>query len=256
MRILNLPRSFDTILDSGIKTLVVSGCSFTYNYKDDRKTSWPYVLADRLNIPTVMDCSLGAAGNYHISRSAQWCLETQRPDPNTTLVVIMWSGHGREDAIISARYLDDKYRFKFMFSPKVGTGLLSHITITNIKNEFAEKRRSLKDNFSFAIESYLNINSLYNYLGANGYKFLFLDFMDRRLTNRSNDFVLENYLPVELHPRINEMIPTDIENFYRWSLKRLLLEDDDFHPNAEAHEKWCSEVLTPYIINKFNLKHT
>ena len=77
---------------------------------------------------------------------------------------------------------------------------------------------------------------------------MFLDFMDRTLPNRSNDITITDYLPEILHNKLEQMIPTDIENFYRWSLQRLLLCDDDFHPNAKAHQSWCDQVLVPYLI--------
>lgn len=234
-----LPKSFDTVVDSGFTTLVAGGCSFTANYSDTHRVAWPYVLADKLNIPTVLNCALGGAGNRHISHSVQWCLETQQPDPATTLVICMWSGHRREDAIVEAKHIPTD-RPTFYYTPGVATAVLSG-------------QRSLMGRQSSAVESFLSINALYNYLQAQKYRFLFLDFMDRSLPNRSNDFELVESLPPELHQRVREMIPGDIENFYRWSLQRMLLTNDDFHPGPQAHEGWCNDVLMPYVINKFDL---
>lgn len=236
-----LPRSFDTVVDSGFKTLVAGGCSFTANYSDCHRVSWPYILADKLNISTVLNCALGGAGNRHISHSVQWCLETQQPDPATTLVICMWSGHGREDAIVEAKHVSNAPTF--YYTPGVATAVLSG-------------RRSMMGLQSSAVESFLSINALYNYLQAQQYPFLFLDFVDRSLPNRANDFELAEHLPPELSARVREMIPTDIENFYRWSLERLMLCEDDFHPNADAHLGWCNDVLMPYVIRKFNLPLT
>lgn len=246
MRQLNLPKSFDTVIDSGIKTLVVSGCSFTYNHSEEHRVSWPYILADRLNIPVVLDSSLAGIGNNHISKSIQWCLETQELDPATTCVAVMWSGHGREDHIIESKFIKPGQP-TYNYIPGASTGSLNvtgNTGITNVTTLYT----SLRGHASSAVESYTNISSLYNYLKANNYKFLFLDFMDRNLPNRSNDIIITDYLPDVLKNKINQMVPTDIENFYRWSLQRLLLCDDDFHPNVEAHQLWCDQVLVPYFI--------
>lgn len=233
-----IPRSFETVVDSGFTTLVAGGCSFTANYSSSHNVSWPHILANKLNIPTVLNCALGGAGNRHISHSVQWCLETQQLDPATTLVICMWSGHGREDAIVEAKHASNGPTF--YYTPGVATALLSG-------------QRSMMGLQSSAVESFLSINALYNYLRAQQYPFLFLDFMDRSLPNRANDFELADHLPPELSARVQEMIPRDIENFYRWSLQRMLLGDDDFHPNNDAHLGWCNDVLVPYIVQKFNL---
>lgn len=251
MRVLKLPKTFDTVCDSGFTHLVVSGCSFTYNYSDEYKISWPYVLSDKLNIPTVLDCSMSAVGNLHISRSTQWCLETSNLDPNKTLVVVMWSGNGREECITDTKFTSSDPT-DFYFTGNVVTGRLTQDgSLSNVKNYISENFKSIRTYESAAVESYLNINSLFNYLNNNKYNFVFLDFMDRSLPNRSNDFILKDYLPKILHENVDSMFP-DIENFYRYSLKTLLLNDDDFHPSPQAHEQWCDKFLVPYIIKKFD----
>ena len=108
-----IKKQFDTVHDFGIKNLIVSGCSFTYNNHETSASTWPYYLKDLGGFDQVLDCSMPGAGNYHIASSLQWAIEMQNPDPTNSLVIVMWSGNDRDDYICPQSIITD-YPFKFM----------------------------------------------------------------------------------------------------------------------------------------------
>jgi len=98
-----IPKQFNTEIDLGYKNLIVSGCSFTRNFRNMVTTSWPHYLRDLGGFSYVTDLALSGAGNYHIATSMQWYLENNTVDINDTLIIVMWSGNDRDDEIVSQR---------------------------------------------------------------------------------------------------------------------------------------------------------
>ena len=104
---------------------------------------------------------------------------------------------------------------------------------------------------SRAIENYIHIVGLYHYLLDKGFKFLFLEYRDFDLPAVDHNFNIRNFLPLALKENVNQMItPTD-ENFYRYCLRRNLLEDDDFHPTPTGHLEWTKDVLFPMLSKNY-----
>ena len=114
----DIKKQFNTVHDFGIKNLIVSGCSFTYNSLDTTSLTWPYFLRDLGGFDQVLDTSLPGAGNSHISNSLIWALEMDQPDPATSLVIVMWSGHDRDDYIFPKENVNN-YSTPFYYSKKV-----------------------------------------------------------------------------------------------------------------------------------------
>lgn len=248
MRVKQIAQGIPALRCSGIQNLIVSGCSFTQNISQQYSIAWPEYLAQRYSIPNLVNCAVGGAGNSHINSTTQWALEYTLYDPKQSLVVVMWSGNDRDDLIIDSSYLDPTYLFRFDYADGVSaavTGGSSDRCRTNAQQSFRVVA-DLKSPASRAVENYLYVNSLYNYLQNHGYRFVFLDYLDRSLPSRTVDFDITLYLPEELAQRYRSRF-APVENIYAWCLRRDLLTDDDFHPSPDGHLAWTDRVLIPYL---------
>jgi hypothetical protein len=255
MKTRSISKQFATETDLAYKNLVVSGCSFTYNNSETSAVTWPYYLRDLAGIDQVYDCSLPGAGNYHICYSTIWSLETTNFNPTDTLVIVMWSGHNRDDAIISADSLN-KLPMSFNYTNSVVTGISggNHPeSKNNAENRPIKDLDQIKSIKSRTIENYLYVATLYHYLLQKQYKFLFLDYLDRSILNRGYDFEIRDYLNDNLKSKYNVMIEYGIENLYRFAIKNDLLHTDDFHPSPDGHLKWTREHLLPFLKSNYKL---
>ena len=249
---LYIKKQFDTVHDFGIKNLIVSVCSFTYNNHETAAVTWPYYLKDIGGFDQVLDCSLPGAGNYHIANSLQWAIEMDKPDPNDSLVIVMWSGNDRDDYICPKSIIND-YPFKFNYSDNVMSGITggSHAGAGGNTAKGLKELAQTKTLESRAIENYLIISSLYNFLQNKGYKFIFLDYLDRSLPSRTSDFNTKKYLPSELNDNLEKII-THITDLYTWGLGRNYLLSDLLHPTIDGHLTWSKEILLPTIKSLLN----
>lgn len=245
-----IPKSFDTIENLGYKNLVVSGCSFTYNFSNTCAISWPYYIRDLLGFDQVYDSSLPGGGNYHIAQSTKWVIETQNLDPKTTFVVVMWSGADRDDIIANSDFVKKDFftNAEYKYNPSVSSGVTGGTNSqSNVKLNFFKDLNFIKTQDSRAIENYLLITGLWHYLKSTKFKFAFLEFVNPKLPNRSEHFDIAAHLPVHLQKKYKSMF-ADIPTIYEWSVRYNLLANDEFHPNPDGHLKWCREVLAPYLI--------
>lgn len=236
----DIEKQFDTVHNFGMKNLIVSGCSFTYNNHETSATTWPYYLRDLGGFDQVLDCSLPGAGNHHIANSLQWALEVESPNPMDSLVVVMWSGCDRDDYICPEENIKP-YPFKFNYSKNI-VSAISGGSINDALSSLAQT----KNLDSRAIENYLYINGLWNYLKNLGYPFVFLNFLDGNLPSRTRHFDITKHLPTAIKNQYNSML-TKITDPYTWALKNNLLTDDDFHPSPDGHLDWTQKVLLPKL---------
>jgi len=248
----NIKKQFDIIHDFGIKNLIVSGCSFTYNNHNTSAVAWPYYFRDIGGFEQVLDTSMPGAGNQHIANSLQWAIEIDQPDPADSLVIVMWSGNDRDDYICPIENDNNNYPFTFNYSNKVVSGITGGLlgcgnTLKGLVD--LGKTKSLE---SRAIENYLIISSLYNFLQNKGYKFIFLDYLDRSLPSRTKDFEILPLLPSNLAKNLKNMLTPNTNDLYTWSLGRNYLSDDLIHPTPDGHLNWAKKILLP--ISKSYLK--
>ena len=244
----NIKKQFDTIHDFGIENLIVSGASFTYNTSEEHLCSWPYYLRDLGGFKQVLDCSMQGAGNHHISNSLQWAIEVDEPAPSNSLVIVMWSNNYMDDYICPGSIIND-YPFKFNYSNDVVTGITGGTHVTAQGNTNSKELASfgkIKTLESRAIENYLYINSLYNFLQNKGYKFLFLDYLNYSLPARLKDIDIKKYLPNITKNKLDKII-TKITPLYEHALKNDLLAEDDYHPSLDGHLDWTRKVLLPKL---------
>ena len=238
-----IKKQFDTVYNFGIKNLIVSGCSFTYNNHEYSPTTWPYYLRDIGGFEQVYDCSLPGSGNYHISNSLIWGLENDRPDPKQSLVIVMWSSHNRDDCICPVSQDSEPYAFQFNYSERIVSGIRgASSSTTNLFKEYNQ----IKTPESRAIENYLYISNTWHYLKSSGFKFLFLEFLNSDLPSRTSHFDIKKHLPFNISKKLHGMME-NITDPYTWALKNDLLLDDDFHPSPDGHLSWTKNVLCPHM---------
>jgi hypothetical protein len=247
----DIKKQFDTVYNFGLKNLIVSGCSFTYNNHATSATTWPYYLRDLGGFEQVLDCSLIGAGNHHISNSLLWALTNDRPDPKESLIVVMWSGCDRDDYICPVLPTTNQYPFKFNYSDVVCTELTGGFNNDNTiraqySNQALQNLAKTKTHESRAIENYLYIANTWHCLKNLGYKFIFLDFLDVNLPSRTRHFDIKKYLPDLINQNLDQMIES-VMDLHTYALKNDLLSEDDFHPTPNGHLGWTKQVLIPHL---------
>lgn len=247
----DIKKHYDTLFDFGVKNLIVSGCSFTYNNHDSVALSWPYYLRDLGGFDQVFDSSMSGGGNHHISNSLIWSLELSQLDPAQSLVIVMWSGCDRDDYICPQNNIND-YGCKFHYSKNVMSGITggsrSEATTNTIKSfkEFSQTK-TLE---SRAIENYLYFCNTWHYLSNQKYRFVFLQFLDANLPSRTRHFDIKPYLPETAQKQLSSMM-LDILDPYSYALKNDFLAQDDFHPSPKGQLNWTKQILIPKLQERF-----
>jgi hypothetical protein len=249
---LDIKKQFDTTHNFGIKNLIVSGCSFTFNNSLCTLVTWPYYLRDLGGFEKVYDTSLPGSGNYHIASSLQLALELDPLDPKESLVIVMWSGNDRDDYLCPESNNSGKYPYEFRYSKNVITGITggSDPESTGNTKQGLKKLANTKTPESRAYENYLSTIGLKNYLENNEYGYIFLDYIDRTLPSRTWDFSIESHLPKRLAEKYKNS-KTNIDSPYAYALKNNLLHKDDFHPSPDGHLAWTKQVLIPHLKTLF-----
>lgn len=242
-----ISKEFDTIFDFGIKNLVVSGCSFTYNNHDTAAVTWPYCLRDLGGFEQVFDTSMPGVGNYHIANSLIWSLELEPMDTRDSLVIVMWSGNDRDDYITPSSNINH-YPFEYRYTADVMSAMAGAANTRARGNTKRSAREffAVKTPESKAVENYLYIAQTWNYLQNQGYRTVFLNYLDPAIPSRTSHFDIRPYLPARLQKNLDHMM-SDIQDPYSFSIRRDLLWDDDLHPSPDGHLSWTREVLVPQL---------
>jgi hypothetical protein len=249
-RTLNIEKRLDVIYNFGIKNLIVSGCSFTFNNSLHSSVTWPYYLRDLGGFETVYDTSLPGAGNYHIAGSLQLALELDTFDPEESLVIVMWSGNDRDDYLCPDSNYNTEFPYpcEFRYSKNVITGITGGANPDSRGNTKQGLRElaNTKTPESRAYENYLLTVGLKNYLENNSYRYLFLDYIDRTLPSRTWDFPIEQHLPKQLAEKYKSS-KADIVSPNTFALKNNMCHLDDFHPSPNGHLEWTKQILIPHL---------
>lgn len=246
------------IYNSRFKQLIVSGCSFTHN-NHSMPCTWPNVLASWAGWD-IANLAMPGAGNTHIKNSVILYLEKTKPRVNDTLIIVMWTGPERIDWITDRNRSNFKsqypqeYRYTEQNESTVGGSWWATAPRTQLSKTLVEYSK-FQSNSSLALNSWLQIQDLENYLKINGYNYYFTSWFDYRDTvdgaNRWIDFGQElDNLSLSLDQ--TQWIPEDpastlgqwIHNHPEFQL------EDKFHPDRAGHEAWTKEILVPELIKK------
>lgn len=236
--------------NSNFSNLVVSGCSFTINESPNSHVSWPNCLAiwSGMNIKNLAVCG---AGNKHIADSIILYLEKNKPNPKNTLVIAMWSGIDRINWIVDKTMMPVDKDWRFVYDYDCFNELLSSSKKYNnskVKDAF-NHYKLFQTNKTEALNSWLAIESLTNYLKANRYTYLYTAFQNI-FTGTTFDF--ENHLrSIGLSINKDNWFPTEYNSFLgEYAKIKKLTAADGWHPSVECHELWVEEILVPEFINR------
>jgi hypothetical protein len=240
-----------------IKTLLVSGCSFT---RERASMTWPNHTAKHLGIESVVNLAHDGAGNDYICNSIIDYIEDQAPDPATTLVMAMWSGPGRRDVLVSGEYwyLLDDYKFKAKYQDHADKYWIFSGGRSNSWMDHPETKKLFgplyvsDDPFVLCKQTLTNIVKLQGYLESKGYRFKFTSFVNYwnpiNMSGINGEFSI-GYFAKDLfmYKNLNfeNWFFTDAQRncFGEYALERGLTTADGFHPTEEAHRLYAENIV-------------
>lgn len=239
-----------------IKNLIVSGCSFTDS--GAYGSSWAEYTANHLGLNCI-NLAKSGAGNDYIANSIIDTVYSYNPEE--TIVIVMWSGPGRKDLVVSSEYWETlQYPYKtktnwdedkhYVFSGGMANSWLDN---PDAKKLFYFLYKS-SDPYTFTKNTLLNFLNLENSLVGYKFKFTsFINFWDPNIeSGPSGDYSLGHFGPkLQIYDRIkfnNWFFVDEKRNgFYEFAKKLNLLSEDDFHPDITAHKKFAEEIVIPNI---------
>jgi len=232
--------SLDPVIDFGYKNLLVSGCSFTHSLDG---TTWPYHLQQLGSFQNLIECGCFGAGNLHIHHSVIWAIENNPTIiPEDTLVIVMWSGYDRDDIIVDPASIDKTHTCQYRYTDQAWlaiTGGEGGKENTVVPLDTIKKVKNLT---SRSIDNYILISSLYHYLTAKKFKFVFTDFYTPSHVRDSN-FEPTLYLG-SLSESFNKMTRQVSPNLGDYAD---ILSLPSRHPTGAQQLQWCLDVLIPHL---------
>lgn len=211
------------------KGLNLDARSYMTNY-----ITWPYFLADRIGVETVYNCAAPGAGNQHIFYSIVNAIELEiSADPNNTLVMVMWSGHERDDFIVGNDCVTGP---TYQYSDAAKLGYTGGILSTAVSFRPVQKSKSDQ---SRALENYLLIMALASYLKGKGFNYVFTEIFKNKK---------EKYL--DIRPLFSK---PQLDCFDELLSKFECIGDqavdlvDGFHPSTHEHKKWVDNTVLPFL---------
>jgi len=238
------------------KTLVVSGCSFTNN-NGTNPFAWANLLAQQFNL-NIVNLAIPGAGNIHIANSIMLELTRGNYDPNTTLVMAMWSSIGRIDWITdrSLSQFKSMYPFDYQYDEyselTLGGNWWTIAHPTHLQSTLINYSK-YQSSESLALQSWLAMQNLQNYLHKKNYDFRCTAFVDIFTDIQGErDAVTVNYRTAlsDIGLELDKSSWLDLSgDNYLGNYCRLnnYLWDDGFHPNWQGHQQWTSNILIPEL---------
>lgn len=241
------------------KQLLVSGCSFTHNNHPTTHCSWPNAMAHWGNM-NITNLAIPGAGNAHVKNSILLHLEQVEIDIESTLIIVMWTGPERIDWITdqSSSNFSANYPFNYNYTNSnelvLGGNWWSNKANTHLTRTLVEYSK-YQSNSSLALQSWIHMQDLENYLVVHGYNYYFTSWFDYSSTvdqsNRWIDFDKElNQLGLKRN--LNKWITNQPEQHLgNWAVAHpeYLLEDR-LHVSWQGHEAWLREILLPNLVQQ------
>jgi hypothetical protein len=247
-----------------ITDIVVSGCSFTHDYKNK---TWPRFLIEHFPQAKLHDLSFPGAGNQYISQSMIRYLSTENLKPETTLVLIMWSGITRQDLMVTKTFYDtippsskvNMYNDYWVFNGGI-LGAWRQLTslTSSLLTPLFENFYKIVDNNSLAKTTLMHMVQTKEFLENRGYAYKFMSYVN--YWKHTNDFVgdpghedfsLTYY--AENDPWFKNLgshwiWADDSKNcLYEYAVQHNEIAADKFHPTQAGQEKFTTEILLPQL---------
>lgn len=229
------------------KTLVASGCSFTFE-----PWNWPTFVAEEMNYDLI-NVGMGSQGNGLISKKLIYRIteELKTKKPEDIIVGVMWSGIDRNEF-----YVDNK-EFPnidgWIENPTSVVGDHKNWLITNIHWNIKESKmwyEYFHTNIGAILQTIQNILFTQWFLERNGIKYFMTTYLD--IFNQYVDNML-------LHPEVDYMFKQidfskfiPIDGCREWTVGNYPTEGYtdvtvELHPNKFGHQRFSEEVVVPFI---------
>ena len=254
-----------------IRNFIANGCSFTESCQNPEteiyNKTWATYLAQELGVENHVNLASSGAGNDYICQSTVNYIETHKPDPATTLVVIMWSGLSRIDVPISQHWYN---HFKPIVYSVCKSDGISHWAssggaggswqMTSLYKEIFGDLYKIIDPVDQCMHSLRTFIMLESYLKSRGYKFLFTSFINYWTINPVSPLYskltgCETY--IERHCKNQPIYQNfDFSNWFFINNNRdcigefawdPVLSKGDTHPSEEMHQRFAQEILLPRV---------
>ena len=206
------------------------GCSFIadIDVPNIKPLAWPGMLAQRLNVSSLVNLSAGSHGNILIANNIMSLLQRFKYHPNDTLIVFNISDPGRYD-IPCQHELDDKSSFcnwdssilPFSYLPKT-----HKLVIETQKHMGIDQSEEITTN---------SLMGMMSFLKNQGYRFRFMTL--RNYTQHKNLKQILNQFQehmIQLTPGIGMAEFVD---------QLGVTTDDHFHPTVAGHEILTDKIL-------------
>jgi hypothetical protein len=250
-------RVFEPIVESSYTDVLVTGCSFSFNYSRQHPASWPYYLRDLAGLARVRDTALCGSGCQHQFNSVINEIESDPSiNPSNTIVIVMWSGMSRTDVIADSHTVedwvreqrlsdlgDDKLDRHYRFDHRFSTLNIPNWTVNKSRSMIPDMRNLYKRVIhpeAQVLQSMINIVALAGYLDSQGYARMFLSWRDPELDLETVPGALADRVRALLDP----VVPLGLY------AERHQQMDHTMHPTIEAHLAWTREHLIPALRSK------
>jgi len=250
-----------------IQNLLVNGCSYTSDeYNKSKHTdfkTWAKLSHETLGSTNYCNLAKGGAGNFYICNSTINFIETHKPDPDHTLIIIMWSGIGRKDLRISgewwfhlnktypwgAQTIDEDY---YLFSGGLNASWMTDVQVKKIFNPLYK----ISDPLSLTMDSLMLFTYLSTYLEQKKYKYLFTSFhncwSESEMSSTGGGDYSIGYFCKELDLYKNFDFSKwffannnkDCFGEYAYSLNEM---DQTHHPSDIAHRLFAENYVIPEV---------
>lgn len=250
-----------------IKNIITTGCSFSHDYKFP---TWAQHIRNYYNPDNYRNLAFPGAGNFYISDSLVQCLVNESFDPSETLILVMWSGLGRKDVLVSKEYYKvlgnsckmNVYKRYYAFSGgRLGIwNTPSHPDSTLLKPIFEGLYKS-SDELTMVCDTLSNIVKTKNFLENLGYNYKFMSYVNywknspNTIISRNHDYSVTYTDPA--NPLLNNLgnnwiwENNDQDCIYEFAKTRNILGEDNFHPTPEAQKLFFEEIINPNIQEYF-----
>jgi hypothetical protein len=229
------------------KTLIASGCSFTFE-----PWNWPTFVADEMGYDLI-NVGMGSQGNGLISKKLIYRVtqELKTKKPEDIIVGVMWSGIDRNDFYVDNLTVDNIDGW--IENPTSVVENRKNWLVTNIHWKTKQSKiwyEHLHTDIGSIIQTIQNILLTQWFLERNDIKYFMMSYLDI--------FSMYNF-DVKTHPEIeylynqidiSKFVP--IEGCREWVVENYPKHgffdvSNELHPNEFGHLKFANEVIVPYL---------
>lgn len=238
-----ISRNFAATHQSLFPTLLVSGCSYTYNNSDQHICAWPYYLRDLADIHTVLDASQPGSGVTHALLASINEVIENHLDHNI-LTIVMLSGLNRVDVITDNDSRDTSLDFAkaspYHFDHGLVSSAIKHYRLhnNNTWNNLYEWYHKLISLPAIVLQNTLLVIALHGFFQSRRMPLVLVNYEDQ--SNALN--LLPNYLRHQFESIVAPIMSLG-ELANRTSNGKL----DDGHPTVDSSLSWTRQILLPYL---------